>query len=86
MFQKDVNKVMELLQKNEISLDEKKLEKYYFYIRQIEKLLGGHKCPLGREERLHVQGTYGSGSKGSTGKGGRGTALQDVTGVFLGHA
>ena len=43
MFQKDVNKVMELLQKNEISLDEKKLEKYYFYIRQIEKLLEGHK-------------------------------------------
>ena len=43
MFQKDVNKVMELLQENEISLDEKKVEKYYFYIRQIEKLLGGHK-------------------------------------------
>ena len=50
MFQKDVNKVMELLQENEISLDEKKLEKYYFYIRQIEKLQGGHKCPLEREE------------------------------------
>ena len=43
MFQKDVNKVIELLQEDEISLDEKKLEKYYFYIRQIEKLLGGHK-------------------------------------------
>ena len=47
MFQKDVNKVMELLQENEISLDEKKVEKYYFYIRQINSLLCLYKDAAG---------------------------------------
>lgn len=42
-FRKDIKKITSLLKEQEIFLDENALEKYHFYIRQIETLLGGHK-------------------------------------------
>lgn len=42
-FQKDIREITSQLEKKEILLDGMAAEKYYFYIGQIEKLLGGHK-------------------------------------------
>lgn len=43
MFQKDTEEIMKNLNERKILLDESAEEKYHFYIRQIENLLGGHK-------------------------------------------
>lgn len=41
-FREDIKKITSRLEENEILLDGEAAEKYYFHIRQIEKLLGGH--------------------------------------------
>lgn len=43
MFMEDTAAIIKNLQENKILLDESSEEKYHFYIRQIENLLGGHK-------------------------------------------
>ncbi len=43
MFMEDTAAIIKNLQENKILLDESGEEKYHFYIRQIENLLGGHK-------------------------------------------
>lgn len=42
-FQKDIRNIISRLEEEEILLDGKTAGKYYFHIKQIEKLLGGHK-------------------------------------------
>lgn len=41
-FRKDIKNITSALKQKEISLDGMEVDKYYFYIRQIEKLFGGH--------------------------------------------
>lgn len=43
MFQEDTAGILKNLSEGKILLDESAEEKYHFYIRQIENLLGGHK-------------------------------------------
>lgn len=41
-FRKDIKNITSALKQKDISLDGMEVDKYYFYIRQIEKLFGGH--------------------------------------------
>lgn len=43
MFMEDTSEIIKNLKENKVLLDESSEEKYHFYIRQIENLLGGHK-------------------------------------------
>lgn len=42
MFQEDIKSITSTLKERKVSLDGIQMEKYYYYIEQIEKLLGGH--------------------------------------------
>lgn len=42
LFRSDIKSITKTLKEQEIVLDESDWEKYYFHIKQIEKILGGH--------------------------------------------